>query len=270
MTPAGNQGQRWVRFRNMSAGAVQLCVRQGQCHVRGRNSLAQLWHRRLSRLLRSCKREGRKKGSGRFLEKSWNLFLTDLCNLISSCSPSASECTVRLRQGLEVAPTRCCERALMIQKCSSSSSGQQKIARLSMPETVRRAFMPVSDSSSETRWWGACHCNGHFFPQARCKDVGAPVRESGRSNMRQFALSTRACTDCVGHAIWAVDGIGAYDHVHRNAMLAKLHEVPSLQGLLPIPRVTFGKMRGATTHHPSRTGRIRRPSDANVVQFGDP
>ena len=87
----------------------------------------------------------------------------------------------------------------------------------------------------------------------------------------QFALSTRAGTDCVGHAIWAVtdanpmctvlsiDGIGAYDHVYRSAMLAKLHEVPSLQGLLPIPRVTFGKMRGATTHHPSRRGRTRRP-----------
>ena len=78
----------------------------------------------------------------------------------------------------------------------------------------------------------------------------------------QFALSTRAGTDCVGHAIRAVtdanpmctvlsiDGIGAYDHVYRSAMLAKLHEVPSLQGLLPspevpmpTPRVTFGKMR---------------------------
>ena len=66
----------------------------------------------------------------------------------------------------------------------------------------------------------------------------------------QFALSTRASTDCVGHAIRAVadanpvctvlsiDGIGAYDHVYRSAMLAKLHEVPSLQGLLPFVRAT--------------------------------
>ena len=65
----------------------------------------------------------------------------------------------------------------------------------------------------------------------------------------QFALSTRAGTDCVGHAIRAVqtrtqcarcclsiDGIGACDHVHRSVMLAKLHEVPSLQELFPFVR----------------------------------
>ena len=61
----------------------------------------------------------------------------------------------------------------------------------------------------------------------------------------QFALSTRAGTDCVGHAVriatdrdpqatvLSIDGIGAYDHVHRSAMLGKLLEVPSLRGLLP-------------------------------------
>ena len=54
----------------------------------------------------------------------------------------------------------------------------------------------------------------------------------------QFALSTRAGTDCVGHAIRAltdadptatvlsIEGIGAYDHVLRSAMMSKLHDVP--------------------------------------------
>ena len=67
----------------------------------------------------------------------------------------------------------------------------------------------------------------------------------------QFALSTRAGTDCVGHAIRAVteanhhaivlsiDGVGAYDHVYREAMMEKLHQVPSLQGLLPFVRATY-------------------------------
>ena len=70
----------------------------------------------------------------------------------------------------------------------------------------------------------------------------------------QFALSTRAGTDCVGHAIRAVtdantmctvlsiDGIGAYDHVYQSAMLAKLREVPSLQGLLPFVRATYANL----------------------------
>ena len=61
----------------------------------------------------------------------------------------------------------------------------------------------------------------------------------------QFALSTRAGTDCVGHAIRAVterqpdmtvlsiDGIGAFDHVFRSSMMSKLMDVPGLQKLLP-------------------------------------
>ena len=51
----------------------------------------------------------------------------------------------------------------------------------------------------------------------------------------QFALSTRAGVDCVGHAVrvvtdavLSVDGIGAYDHVSRASMLSKLLEVPRM------------------------------------------
>ena len=71
----------------------------------------------------------------------------------------------------------------------------------------------------------------------------------------QFALSTRAGTDCVGHAIrvmtdldaratvLSVDGVGAYDHVLRSSMLGKLTEVPQLRPLIP-----FGK---STCAHPT-------------------
>ena len=66
----------------------------------------------------------------------------------------------------------------------------------------------------------------------------------------QFALSTRAGTDCVGHAIrvmtdldpratvLSVDGVGAYDHVLRSSMLGKLMEVPQLRPLIPFVRST--------------------------------
>ena len=84
----------------------------------------------------------------------------------------------------------------------------------------------------------------------------------------QFALSTRAGTDCVGHAIRAltdadltatvlsIDGIGAYDHVLRSAMMSKLFDVPCLRGLLPFVRATYaqtyrvfvGRRSRGTTH----------------------
>ena len=61
----------------------------------------------------------------------------------------------------------------------------------------------------------------------------------------QLAFSTRAGVDCVGHAVRAatdanpmttvlsVDGIGAYDHVYRVAMMSKHLAVTSLRHLLP-------------------------------------
>ena len=62
----------------------------------------------------------------------------------------------------------------------------------------------------------------------------------------QFALSTRAGTDCVGHVVRAstdadhrltilsVDGIGAYVHVQRAAMLTRLSKMPEARKLLPL------------------------------------
>ena len=67
----------------------------------------------------------------------------------------------------------------------------------------------------------------------------------------QFALSTRAGTDCVGHAIrvmteldpratvLSVDGVGAYNHVLRSSMLVKEMEVPQLRPLIPFVRSTY-------------------------------
>ncbi len=60
----------------------------------------------------------------------------------------------------------------------------------------------------------------------------------------QHALSTRAGTDNVGHmlraatdakptgTILSVDKIGAYDHVHRSAMLVRLLRMPAGRALL--------------------------------------
>ena len=68
----------------------------------------------------------------------------------------------------------------------------------------------------------------------------------------QYALSARAGTDCVGHMIRAitdsdptatvlkVDGIGAYDHVSRAAMLQRLVNMEEGRAILPFVRLSYG------------------------------
>ena len=100
----------------------------------------------------------------------------------------------------------------------------------------------------------------------------------------QFALSTRAGTDCVAHAVGAlidlnpdrtvmsIDGIGAYDHVFRSVMLAKLHDEPRLHGLLPFVRALYSERSchwWRDSEAPNMAGRrwgTGRPSDAPALQ----
>ena len=68
----------------------------------------------------------------------------------------------------------------------------------------------------------------------------------------QFALSTRAGTDCVGHAlreisnqfpdhvIASLDGISAYDHADRAQMLEALSALPNASSLLPFVAMFYG------------------------------
>ena len=67
----------------------------------------------------------------------------------------------------------------------------------------------------------------------------------------QFAFSTRAGTDCVGHVIRAYRRRSSlYSALHRrrgsnhvllSSFLQKLHTVPSLQGLLPFVRSVYAR-----------------------------
>eukprot|EP00973_Karenia_brevis_P014190 1930059-Karenia_brevis.AAC.1 len=68
----------------------------------------------------------------------------------------------------------------------------------------------------------------------------------------QFALQTRAGTDALAHAlryltdsdpeavIVSLDGIGAFDHVHRAAFFTKLRDTASLRCLLPLVGALYG------------------------------
>ena len=96
----------------------------------------------------------------------------------------------------------------------------------------------------------------------------------------QFALSTRAGTDCVGHAVrvvtdhdpemtvLSIDGIGAYDHVYRSSILSKLHEIPSLRSMLPFVRKTYA--RASTYWWSDKDGVSHRIGQHQGGEQGDP
>ena len=96
----------------------------------------------------------------------------------------------------------------------------------------------------------------------------------------QFALSTRAGTDCVEHLIWAstdanptltvlsVDGIGACDHVLRSAMLERLLQMPAARTILPFVRLSDGSPSSYTWVDDE--GRQRIVTQAEGGEQGDP
>ena len=96
----------------------------------------------------------------------------------------------------------------------------------------------------------------------------------------QYALSTRAGTDCVGHmlraatdgdpsmTILSVDGIGAYDHIFRSAMLGRLLEMPGARELLPFVRLSYAQPSCYGWH--DQEGRRRTVTQAEGGEQGDP
>ena len=96
----------------------------------------------------------------------------------------------------------------------------------------------------------------------------------------QCALSTRAGTDCVGHLLRAstdrdptstvlsVDGIGAYDHVLRSAMLGRLLQMPAARAILPFVRLSYGAPSSYTWV--DGEGQQRIVTQAEGGEQGDP
>ena len=130
-------------------------------------------------------------------------------------------------------------------------SAAEDFASVAVRGEVLRPFMLASMTALQKRHGGV---RGTSFRRLVAKTL---ARQCGREveeacSPFQFALSTRAGVDCVGHTVrmateadqeatvLSIDGIGAHDHVHR-AMMNKLLEIPHLQGLLPIVRATCGQ-----------------------------
>ena len=89
----------------------------------------------------------------------------------------------------------------------------------------------------------------------------------------QYALSTRAGTECVAHLLRALleedpqntvlslDGIGAYDTIRRKAMLKKLKTLPQASAMLPFVLLSYGG--------PSEYLWFDDTGEANLVKQGE-
>ena len=83
------------------------------------------------------------------------------------------------------------------------------------------------------------------------QQLGKAVEEATAPH--QYAMSTRAGTECVAHAlqvltemdpqttIVSIDGVGAYDSISRKAMLEALMAMPGGSAALPFVRLFYGQ-----------------------------
>ena len=84
-----------------------------------------------------------------------------------------------------------------------------------------------SHASSVTQWKQlALRCSLHCRP-GQGRTVLDTIRVATELNPHLTVLS--------------IDGVGAYDHVYRASMLAKLVEVPGLRGLLPFVKTAYSR-----------------------------
>ena len=136
------------------------------------------------------------------------------------------------------------------------TAAAEDFARGDVPEGIFSAFMLATMTALQKREGGVRGiATGTSFRRLVAKTLARQFMEQVESTCApfQFALSTRAGTDCVGHAIrvvterqpdmtvLSIDGIGAYDHVYRSSMMSKLLDVPGLQKLLPFVRKAYSQ-----------------------------
>ena len=159
----------------------------------------------------------------------------------------------------------------------------EDLARAEAPEPITRAFMSATMTALLKHDGGVRGiATGTSFRRLVAKTMARQFGKAVEAACApfQFALSTRAGTDCVGHAVRAmtdanpectvlsIDGVGAYDHVLRSSFLSKLHSVPSLQGLLPFVRSIYAQ---TTTYvWEDGTGVRHRIQQAEGGEQGDP
>jgi len=150
----------------------------------------------------------------------------------------------------------------------------QRAARAEMPEVIQQAFRmgamtSLSKPDGGIRGIVAGEALRRLISRALATQFSEVFRESCLPF--QFGLSTKAGTDCVGHAlrsltgadphstVLAVDGVGAYDHAKRKGMLRGLSELPGANALMPYVRMFYSTPGECLWTDAERVLRIRSP-----------
>ena len=132
----------------------------------------------------------------------------------------------------------------------------ERLARAHAPVDTTRAFMQANltalvKKNGKVRGIATGTSLRRLVARCLAKQYGPAIEEACAPF--QYALSTRAGTDCVGHllraatdlgsnsTILSIDGVGAYDHIRRATMLGKLMSLPRAAPLLPWVRLSYAQ-----------------------------
>jgi hypothetical protein len=132
----------------------------------------------------------------------------------------------------------------------------EKLANAAVPDSVADAFRlgrltALQKSNGRVRGIVTGDTFRRLVARTLAQQAG-PEMEAATAP-HQFALSTRAGTECVAHLVQAltqddanstvvsIDGIGAFDLMSRNAMLEGLTRLPRASTLLPFCRLFSGE-----------------------------
>ena len=144
------------------------------------------------------------------------------------------------------APTKCFRCVSTMSSCCRLTSAAEDFARAEVPQVVFKAFQKANMTALLKRDGGVRGiATRTSFLRLVAKSLARQFSKEveGACAPFQFALSTRAGTDCVVHVIRAltdanpnttvlsVDGMGTYDRVFGGTMLSKLLSLPALHGL---------------------------------------
>ena len=131
-----------------------------------------------------------------------------------------------------------------------------RLAQAAVPPAVAQAFMLACMTAllkPDGNVRGIATSTAFRRLVARCLACKHGPEMEAACRPYQYALSTRAGTECVAHMFRAatdadaratalsVDGIGAYDHVLRSAMLGKLARLPKASEILPFVRLSYAQ-----------------------------
>ena len=130
----------------------------------------------------------------------------------------------------------------------------QRLARAQTPSDISEAFMSTRMFALQKKDGGVRGiATGTSFRRLVASFLARIVGKEVEATCApfQYAMSTRAGTECIGHlfraacdadptaCVLSIDGIGAFDHVRRAAMLGMLATLPKAIDILPFVRLSY-------------------------------